>query len=353
MAGIDLDTLSLKEGTERIFARANIATAMLPALDDWIAVRSKVKDEAATRRLVDVLRAADPDPWRQRVRDCLVRKDWAAMEILVSSPELDRQPAATISFLCAALRQQAEVDTDGGGGELGPRGFFLEIDILRRAQLSYPADYWISYRLGLTLIGLKSPPVVVQEGIGYLRTAIALRPQDGWAIVHMGMGHEYLQEYDRALACYRKALDVATQDGSVANFLAWHFLTGVDAKLRDHDLAVKMAQRAVELSPMSGTYWGTLAVAQYRAGDCASSGHSRSSRNYSPATPRAVRAFYLAMAHWQLGKQDQARQWYSRAVEWMEKENRPDEEDLRRFRTEAEELLKITDEKPTTKLPSK
>ena len=112
---------------------------------------------------------ADPDPWRQRVRDALVRKDWPALEILVKSPDLDRQPAATISFLCAALRQQAEADIEGGGGvagELGHRGFFLEIDVLRRAQLNYPADYWINRRLGVSLIIAEVPTSRRRRGLG-------------------------------------------------------------------------------------------------------------------------------------------------------------------------------------------
>jgi hypothetical protein len=49
--------------------------------------------------------------------------------------------------------------------------------------------------------------------------------------------------------------------------------------------------------------------------------------------------FFLAMAHWQLGNQDQARQWYDQAVAWMEK-NQPQNEELLRFRAEAEELIK-------------
>ena len=123
--------------------RGAIAAAVVPALDDWVAVRSKLEDESATRRLIEVLRTADPDPWRQRVRDCLARKDWSTLETLASSPDLDRQPAATISFLTEALRKQAESDSEVPGGEgvvLGLRGFNLEIDVLRRAQLKYPTD---------------------------------------------------------------------------------------------------------------------------------------------------------------------------------------------------------------------
>ena len=50
--------------------------------------------------------------------------------------------------------------------------------------------------------------------------------------------------------------------------------------------------------------------------------------------------FFLAMAHWQLGEKDEARKWYDQAVQWMEK-NQPQDEELRRFRAEAEELLGI------------
>jgi uncharacterized protein HemY len=50
--------------------------------------------------------------------------------------------------------------------------------------------------------------------------------------------------------------------------------------------------------------------------------------------------FPLAMAHMQLGEQEKARQWYDRAVQWMDK-NQSKLGVLRRFRTEAEELLKL------------
>jgi hypothetical protein len=53
--------------------------------------------------------------------------------------------------------------------------------------------------------------------------------------------------------------------------------------------------------------------------------------------------FLLPMSHWQLGNKDEARKRYDEALAWMEK-NAPQDDELRRFRVEAEELLKI--EKP-------
>jgi len=46
------------------------------------------------------------------------------------------------------------------------------------------------------------------------------------------------------------------------------------------------------------------------------------------------------MAHWRLGNKDEARRGYDSAVQWMDK-NRPKDDELIRFRTEAAELLKI------------
>jgi hypothetical protein len=48
--------------------------------------------------------------------------------------------------------------------------------------------------------------------------------------------------------------------------------------------------------------------------------------------------FFLAMAYWQLGRRDEARLWYDRAVQWMDK-HVPNHRELRRFRAEAAALL--------------
>ena len=62
----------------------------------------------------------------------------------------------------------------------------------------------------------------------------------------------------------------------------------------------------------------------------------------------AFDGFFLAMAHWQLGYQDEARTWYNRSAKRMEK-NQPKNEELVRFRAEAEQLLGTTEPSPTPK----
>ena len=48
------------------------------------------------------------------------------------------------------------------------------------------------------------------------------------------------------------------------------------------------------------------------------------------------------MAHWQLGEKQEARRWYDQAVTWIE-QNQSTDQELRRFRTEAEELIGATE----------
>jgi hypothetical protein len=50
-----------------------------------------------------------------------------------------------------------------------------------------------------------------------------------------------------------------------------------------------------------------------------------------------------------LGEKDVARTWYDKAVAWMDKNKSQDEDELRRFRTEAAELLGILAPPPREK----
>jgi hypothetical protein len=53
--------------------------------------------------------------------------------------------------------------------------------------------------------------------------------------------------------------------------------------------------------------------------------------------------FFLAMAHWGLGNRDRAREWFQKAVQFMEKNNLSELSDpeLQRFRSEASAVLGI------------
>jgi serine/threonine protein kinase/tetratricopeptide (TPR) repeat protein len=125
------------------------------------------------------------------------------------------------------------------------------------------------------------------------------------------------------------------------NNLAWYLATAPDRKWRDPPRAVELAQKAAHSSPQSVTYWGTLGTARYATGDWkgAIAALEKAIGLRTPDDPLgANEGFFLAMAHWQLGEKDMAREWFGKAVQWMEK-GKKDDSELKRFRAEAAALL--------------
>jgi tetratricopeptide (TPR) repeat protein len=85
----------------------------------------------------------------------------------------------------------------------------------------------------------------------------------------------------------------------------------------------------------------TLGVAQYRSGNWNAAAETLTkSMELAQGDLLSFSAFFLAMAHWQLGEKEKARDWYDKAATWMDG-NIPDHEELGRFRAEAAELLGV------------
>jgi tetratricopeptide (TPR) repeat protein len=124
--------------------------------------------------------------------------------------------------------------------------------------------------------------------------------------------------------------------------LAWHLATIADPTFRDEKWALELAMEAVRLAPNDGDFWNTLGVAYYRVG------------NWKEAIVTLEKAMelshggdpgdwlFLAMAQWRLDNKDKARNWYDKAVAWMDKnQNHPTADFLRLYRSEAAELLGV------------
>jgi hypothetical protein len=81
--GLEVERLDPQEAAEQIRARS-IHAQLVAALDNWANIRRILKIES-WMRLVAVTRAADPDRWRNRLRDVLEGQDRKALEDLVAS----------------------------------------------------------------------------------------------------------------------------------------------------------------------------------------------------------------------------------------------------------------------------
>jgi tetratricopeptide (TPR) repeat protein len=177
--------------------------------------------------------------------------------------------------------------------------------------------------------------------------AIKLDPKFRIAWYNRGKAYGYLGKYDKAVANYSKAVELDPKDAGAHNDLAWLLATCPDVKLRDPKRAVELAKKAVQLVPKEANAWGTLGTAHYRAGDWKAAVAACRKAMEVKKGGDAYDWFILALASWKLDKRTEARRQYNQAVQWMEKNkttlsrNKVQAEELRRFRSEAEQVLEL------------
>jgi tetratricopeptide (TPR) repeat protein len=136
----------------------------------------------------------------------------------------------------------------------------------------------------------------------------------------------------------QKALQIESGDAAVNNELAWFLATSPEIRLRDSARAVRLAKKAVDAEPESGSYKNTLGVAHYRNGDDKAAVAELEKTMSLRAGGDSLDWFFLAMAQWRLGNRDKAQTWFDRAVQWMDK-HKPQDDELRRLRAEAETIV--------------
>ena len=193
-------------------------------------------------------------------------------------------------------------------------------------------------------------PIKIEIDVSQFRGCIEARE-------HFGRGRDHFgaKRWPKAEAEYSTALKLRPDYAAAANDLAWLLATCPQKEFLDAPRAVTLAQQAVQLEPQivaySNTpgvysytlpsYWNTLGVAHYRAENWQEAiAALNKAEQLAQGKHSAWNVFFLAMAHWRLGEKEQAHKEYGQAAAWMEK-NEPRNEELRRFRAEAAELLGV------------
>jgi eukaryotic-like serine/threonine-protein kinase len=180
----------------------------------------------------------------------------------------------------------------------------------------------------------------LDEAVASFRKAVEIEPRS--AIAHYSLGFVLGMQgrRDEAAASFRKVIQVNPHNVNNYNNLAWLLCTTSVRGLRNPGEAVALASKAVKLAPGQGSFWNTLGVAHYRNGEWKRAIAALKKSMQLQQGGNGTDWFFLAMSHWQLGEKAKARQWYDKAVAWMRKQNRKDDE-LIRFRAEAEALMGI------------
>ena len=171
------------------------------------------------------------------------------------------------------------------------------------------------------------------------------------ASVHRDQGRfaEAKTGYEQALAGLRRVFSPKTPElQKTLNAYAWMLATAADPRFRDPRRAIELANEVVRNTPRIREIWTTLGAAHYRAGDWKEAiAAIEKSETVAPGRFTAVNFLILAMAHWQLGEKEKARECYEKAVRSMEQGSQSVTGDLERFRREASQLVGIPDSGPT------
>jgi eukaryotic-like serine/threonine-protein kinase len=136
---------------------------------------------------------------------------------------------------------------------------------------------------------------------------------------------------------YNLILQDEPDNSRACDNLAWLLASPAEAPVCNTTRAVELAERAVAHAATDGVYWKTLGLARYRAGEWKAAAKALEESARLRSGGDASLWLLLAMARWQLGDHTQAKQYYDRSDEWINKYARQNRE-LSRFRAEAARL---------------
>jgi tetratricopeptide (TPR) repeat protein len=239
--------------------------------------------------LREVLLTADPDPWRQQVRQALFSRNQALVQKLAAEADVAKQPPAFLEWLAVdpLLKNNAG-----------------HIALLRRAQQRHPQDFWVNIDLAGALERSVFPTKRVQQvrgaalpvlnkAIRCYTAALALRPKDARVHTMLGaalwttnnleaasahcrraieldprltpayiiLGHTLWARKDltEAITCYKKAMELDPGDPVPHYVLGTRF--SENGKL---DEAIESFNKALRIDPKYVNSLGNLGVALYR-----------------------------------------------------------------------------------------
>jgi serine/threonine protein kinase/tetratricopeptide (TPR) repeat protein len=223
--GLDVTALSVEEASRQLRDSA-VKSFLVSALDFWAHVKDRTA-EGSGEQLRAIARLADDDSWRQQLRDQRVIKDRQALESLAKADGALNQPPTNLLVLAHLLNKA--------------KAKGISVNLLRRAQERYSANFWINLELGQTLAGT---PITAGEGVGFIRAAVSLRPKSPVVYHVLGITLREQGKLPEAEAAYRKALEI-NPDFTIAYASLAATLRG-QKRLPE---AIEVCQKAIALRP--------------------------------------------------------------------------------------------------------
>jgi tetratricopeptide (TPR) repeat protein len=170
---------------------------------------------------------ADYSEWRTQLRAALASDDLENLKELATADEAKEQQPTLITWLGRSPRQRGAVEQ--------------AVTVLRDAQLKHPGDLELNLELGQALLRTRDRKA---EGLGYLRSAVALRPQSLVTLNALRNALDEHKQFDEWLELSRRIARVDTKN-------AWiHYGLGHAFSKRDMvDEAIRAYRKAIEIEP--------------------------------------------------------------------------------------------------------
>ena len=246
--GIDVAVLPTADAAERI--RASIIRRELTrALDFWSLMRKFAGTQAPDwKQLLAIAEAADPDPWRNQVREALRHGDRKGLEELAPSVDVRQLPPETLTLLGRTLSFDPASATQGEA-------------LLRRAQRQYPGDLWINDTLGVRCFW--SQPPQYEDAVRFYSIATALRPRNPYMVHQVGEALRKKGALVESVAMFTKAIELSP------NYLdAWLNRGAAYYHLGEYHKAIADSSQAIKLDPNRAVAWCQRALAYIALGRC-------------------------------------------------------------------------------------
>jgi serine/threonine-protein kinase len=197
-----------------------IRYALIAALDNWASLAGYFNDPVLAR-LLELAKAADPDPWRSRFRNPAVWGDRSALTELQREVDVGLQSPTILASLGWRLRLN----------KANPTALY------ERAVIAHPRDFWLHLNAAMFAR-------VAGDKVGLALAALAIRPKSAPAHSVLSVLLGQRGNWPGALAAAERAVDL--DPARVEN----HVMLGLTLhQNRKTPEAVAVLRRAVALDP--------------------------------------------------------------------------------------------------------
>src|SRR5262249_15334980 len=236
----------LDEAAGRV-SQSKVRDRLVAALDRWLRLEALESGRSAQAGSVrPLLAAVDPDPYRDAVRDVVHGGGGAVrMRELAAQAEGPRQPPG----VAALLRGRPAIPAGGKRGVL--------VAALRR----WPNNFGLLMTIGMTYPD--SQREGAEERTRWFQAAVAARPTNSAAQVHLGLSLRYKGDVDGAIECFKEAIRLDPKDAAA------HLDLGAllcDVR-HDYDAAVACFQDSLRIHPNDAKAHSNLGIALSHKGD--------------------------------------------------------------------------------------